>query len=217
MREATLTGSLLPVGRSPEPGRRGIGFHDNGLHPNGAEISQPLPRFGHRQCPDQLCHWPRITNRPHNGAVDGYQLTAVCPTCGSAAEVHAIQELAALARMQLGEMAPPMFPGQMPGAVPGYMQQPTTGPIPEPPRFGSRGMSRRMQRAAERVQPVLAPKGQELLRTQIAIADKYPELRACLSDAVIFLAGGSRVLPMPDLSALTMQQADNLVAALRAG
>ena len=153
----------------------------------------------------------------HNGAVNGYQPTALCPACGSATEVHAIQELAALARMQLGEMAPPMFPGQMPGALPGYMQEPTTGPIPDPPRFGSRGMSRRMQRAAQRAQPVLAPKGQEVLRTQIAIADKYPELRACLSDAVIFLAGGSRVLPMPDLSALTMQQADNLVAALRAG
>jgi hypothetical protein len=153
----------------------------------------------------------------HNGAVNGYQPTALCPVCGSAAQVHAIEELAALARMQLGEMAPPMFPGQMPGAVPGYMQQPTTGPIPEPPRFGGRGMSRRMQRAAERVQPVLAGKAQDLLRTQIAIADKYPELRACFADSVIFLAGGNRVLPTPDLSALTMQQADNLVATLRAG
>jgi len=162
-----------------------------------------------------------MTSRLHNGAVNGYQLTAVCPTCGSAAEVHAIQELAALARMQLGEMPPSMFPGQMPGALPGYMQEPTTGPIPEPPRFGGRGsgrgMSRRMQRAAERMQPVVPPKAQELLMTQIAIADKYPDLRACLRDAVIFLAGGNRVLPMPDLSALTMEQADNLVAALRAG
>jgi hypothetical protein len=152
----------------------------------------------------------------HNGAVNGYQPTALCPTCGSAAEVHAIQELAALARMQLGEM-PPMFPGQVPGALPGYMQEPTTGPIAEPPRFGGRGMNRRMQRAAQRVQPVLPAQGQDLLRTQIAIADKYPELRACFADGVIFLAGGRRVLPMPDLSALTMQQADNLVATLRAG
>ena len=152
----------------------------------------------------------------HNGAVNGYQPMAACPRCGSTAEVHAIQELAALARMQLGEM-PQMYPGATPGALPGYMQEPTTGPIPEPPRFGSRGMSRRMQRAAGRVQPVLAAKGQEVLRTQIAIADKYPELRACLGDAVIFLDGGNRMLPMPDLSALTMQQADDLVTKLRGG
>ena len=152
----------------------------------------------------------------HNGAVNGYQPTAACPRCGSAAEVHAIQELAALARMQLGEM-PPVYPGAMPGALPGYMQEPTTGPIPEPPRFGGRGMGRRMQRAAGRAQPVLAAKGQEVLRTQIAIADRYPELRACLGDAVIFLDGGNHVLPMPDLSALTMQQADDLVTKLRGG
>ena len=154
--------------------------------------------------------------RAHNGAVNGYQPTAACPRCGSAAEVHAIQELAALARMQLGDV-PPMYPSAMPGGLPGYMQEPTTGPIPEPPRFGSRGMSRRMQRATERARPVLPAKGQEVLRTQIAIADKYPELRACLGDAVIFLDGGNRVLPMPDLSALTMQQADDLVTMLRAG
>lgn len=191
------------------------------------------------------------SNEPaHNGAVNGYQQTAPCPRCGSAADVHAIQELAALARMQLGE-SPQSYPGAPPGALPGYMQEPTTGPIPDPygypggggyrPRLSSgsdygspgqdlaglamseaakfigRRVGRRMRQAADRVQPALAAKNQEVLRTQIAIADKYPDLRACLGDSVIFLAGGSRVLPMPDLSALTMQQADDLVATLRAG
>ena len=84
-------------------------------------------------------------------------------------------------------------------------------------RFIGRRMARRAQQAADRVQPAVAAKNTEVLRTQIAIADKYPELRACLGDSVIFLAGGYRVLPMPDLSALTMQQADDLVATLRAG
>ncbi len=156
-----------------------------------------------------------------------YQQPAICPRCGSAAEVHAIQELAALARAQLGETPPP-YPGAPPGSVPGYLQEPTTGPIPDRPPYPVRGggygpdvigrrLGRRMQRAAERVQPALAAQHQDVLRTQIAVADKYPDLRACLSDAVIFLAGGSRALPLPDLSALTMQQADDLVATLRSG
>lgn len=164
--------------------------------------------------------------------------------------MHAIQELAALARVQLGE-SPQPYTGSPPGALPGYMQEPTTGPIPDPygypgqggyrpglssgadyyspgqdlagaamseaAKFIGRRIGRRMQRAADRVQPTLAAKNQEVLRTQIAIADKYPDLRACLGDSVIFLAGGYQVLPMPDLSALTMQQADDLVATLRAG
>ncbi len=164
--------------------------------------------------------------------------------------MHAIQELAALARVQLGE-SPQPYPGAPPGALPGYMQEPTTGPIPDPygnpgqggyrpdlspgagygslgddlaglamsqaAKFIGRRIGRRAQRAADRVQPAVAAKNQDVLRAQIAIADKYPELRACLGDSVIFLAGGYRVLPMPDLSALTMQQADDLVATLRAG
>lgn len=182
--------------------------------------------------------------------MNGYQQTGACPRCGSTADVHAIQELAALARAQLGELPQP-YPGASPGALPGYMQEPTTGPIPDPYGYPGRGgyrpdlgsgadsyspgqdladlamseaakfigrrVGRRMRRAADRVQPTVAAKNTEVLRTQIAIADKYPELRACLGDSVIFLAGGYRVLPMPDLSALTMQQADDLVATLRAG
>jgi hypothetical protein len=58
---------------------------------------------------------------------------------------------------------------------------------------------------------------QALLREQIAIAQQHPDVRACMTDQVIFLAGGSRVLPMPNLGTLTAQQADTLVAQLRQG
>ena len=34
------------------------------------------------------------------------QVGAVCPRCGTAAAVHSVQELAAIARGQLGEYAP---------------------------------------------------------------------------------------------------------------
>jgi hypothetical protein len=57
-----------------------------------------------------------------------------------------------------------------------------------------------------------------MLREQIAIAERYPDLRACLTDKVVFLAGGQRTLPMPsDLTGLTMAQADAIVARLRNG
>ncbi len=93
----------------------------------------------------------------------------------------------------------------------------------EAARFIGRRMGRRAQRAADQARPAVAAQAaqaaqlQEVLRTQIAIADKYPELRACLTDSVIFLDGGYRVLPMPNLAALTMQEADQLVASLRSG
>jgi hypothetical protein len=66
------------------------------------------------------------------------------------------------------------------------------------------------------VRPTLAAKQEEMLRTQIAIAERHPDLRACLTDQVIFLAGGSRVLPMAGvIGTLTLEQSDALVARLR--
>ena len=85
-------------------------------------------------------------------------------------------------------------------------------------RLIGRAVTRRAQRTvSERALPAVAARGEAMLREQIAIADKYPGLRACLDDGVIFLAGGSRVLPMPDLSGITVAQADALVAQLAAG
>ena len=67
----------------------------------------------------------------------------------------------------------------------------------------------------ERVVPAMAARQEAMLREQIAIAERHPDLRACLTDQVIFLAGGSRVLPMSSLSrGLTLEQADAMVAQL---
>ena len=94
-------------------------------------------------------------------------------------------------------------------------------------KFAGRAISRRLKRAYdERVAPAMAARQQamaglleeEMLREQIAIAERYPELRACLTDQVIFLAGGSRVLPMSSVTGgITLEQADALVAQLRNG
>jgi hypothetical protein len=88
-------------------------------------------------------------------------------------------------------------------------------------KFLSRQVGRRMQdRLTQQVMPAMAAKQQNLqstLQTQIAIAERHPDLCACLNDHVIFLMGGSRTLPMPNLMAVTVEQADAMVANLRGG
>ena len=86
-------------------------------------------------------------------------------------------------------------------------------------KFIGRAIGRRVKRAYdERVVPAMAAKQEAMLREQIAIAERHPDLRACLTDQVVFLAGGSRVLPMAGLiGRLTLEQSDALVAQLRDG
>jgi hypothetical protein len=81
-----------------------------------------------------------------------------------------------------------------------------------------RAIGRRVQKAmSERVMPTLAANRETMLQQQIEIAQRHPDLRACLTDKVVFLAGGSRVLPMPNLMTVTVGQADAMVAQLRNG
>jgi hypothetical protein len=189
--------------------------------------------------------------------VNGFQQVP-CPRCGSTANVHSIQELAALARAQLGQLqGGPPAPGQPLGGVPGYMQEPQPGqplggvpgymqePQPGQPlgysgpggrdstdfslgedlagiamseaaKFIGRRIGRRMQRSyTDRIAPALAARAGDSLRTQIAIAERHPDICACLDDNVVFLTGGRAVLPMPNLNTLTIEQADTMVATLR--
>jgi len=87
-------------------------------------------------------------------------------------------------------------------------------------RFLGRAIGRRVERAmTEKILPTLQARGQQSLTTQMAIAERYPGLRACLTDKVIFLAGGSRTVPMTSVnfSTVTMEQAEALVASLGEG
>ena len=85
-------------------------------------------------------------------------------------------------------------------------------------RFLGRSIGRRIRRTLdERVLPAMAAR-QEALRERMTIAERHPDLRACLNDQVIFLAGGTRVLPLASATGvLTVEQADALVARLRDG
>ncbi len=85
-------------------------------------------------------------------------------------------------------------------------------------RFIGRQIGRKVQdRMTNQVLPAMMAQKQTMLQTQIAIADRHPDLCACLNDQVIFLTGGSRTLPMPNLNTVTVEQADAMVARLRDG
>jgi hypothetical protein len=182
------------------------------------------------------------------------QLGAVCPQCGSAANVHSIEELATLAKARLGmlQQAPAQqgWAGEpQQGPAPGWAAEPHSGrvrgswrdPTSRLPggvgdlsigddiadialtaatRFIGRAIGRRVQRTVEeKVMPAITAQQAALLRQQIEIAERHPDVRACMTDQVIFLAGGSRVLPMGsvNLATLTLEQADGLVAQLQQG
>jgi hypothetical protein len=83
-------------------------------------------------------------------------------------------------------------------------------------QFIGRAIRRKVERAVtERVLPAVSQQATTMLQNQIAVAERYPDLRACLTDHVVFLAGGSRMQPMPDLSKITVPQAEALVAQLQ--
>lgn len=83
--------------------------------------------------------------------------------------------------------------------------------------FIGRKIRQRMQDRMDQAMSTLAARQQDTLQAQIAIAERHPGLRACLDDQVVFLAGGSHALPLPNLTTITVGQADALVAQLRDG
>ena len=83
-------------------------------------------------------------------------------------------------------------------------------------QFIGRAIRRKVEKTVtDRVLPAVGQQATAMLQNQIAVAERYPDLRACLTDHVVFLAGGSRMQPMPDLSKITVPQADALVAQLQ--
>jgi hypothetical protein len=83
-------------------------------------------------------------------------------------------------------------------------------------RFLGGRVARRAQQAfTDKVVPALAQRQEATFREQDAIAERHPDLHACLNDKVFFVAGGNRVLPMPSGRMLTLAESDTLVAQLR--
>jgi hypothetical protein len=86
--------------------------------------------------------------------------------------------------------------------------------------FLGRGIGRRMKKALEeKVVPAMQAKMQQTQQNAAeldAIATRYPELRGCMKDQVVFLDGGTQTVPVSELSMpVTLAKADALVARLR--
>ncbi len=84
-------------------------------------------------------------------------------------------------------------------------------------RFIGRKIGRKVQDRLEQAMSAATAKQQDMLQQQIAIAERHPDLRACLNDQVVFLAGGTSTVPMPNITTITVEQADAVVAQLRNG
>lgn len=92
-------------------------------------------------------------------------------------------------------------------------------------RFVGRAIGKRVQKKIqERVVPAMQARAaqaqqqwQQSRTDQAAIVAKYPDLRGCMHDQVVFLEGGSRVVPISEIQMpVTLAQADALVDRLRA-
>ena len=187
---------------------------------------------------------------------------AVCPRCGSGAQVRTVAELFDMLNgmqdqaMQRGQQAQQQGPyGDGQGyafAGEGYSDYGPAGTRSSQPgnfdnpifdaggdiggditnavmgtafRFVGRAIGKRVQKTIqERVVPAMQAKAaqaqqqwQQSKTDQAAIVAKYPDLRGCMHDQVVFLEGGSRVVPISEIHMpVTLAQADALVDRLRA-
>jgi hypothetical protein len=90
--------------------------------------------------------------------------------------------------------------------------------------FAGRAIGRRMKKAfEEKVIPAMEAKAAQAQQQfeqsraeQDAIAARYPELRGCTKDQVVFVDGGTRTVSISEIKMpVTMAQADSIVAQLR--
>lgn len=95
-------------------------------------------------------------------------------------------------------------------------------------KFAGRGIGKRLQKAyEERIGPALEARAAQAAQArqqwqpsrddQAAIVQRYPDLRGCMRDRVVFLDGGSRSVPISEIRMpITLAAADALVDRLRA-
>lgn len=90
--------------------------------------------------------------------------------------------------------------------------------------FAGRAIGKRMKQAFDdKVVPAMQARAAQAQQQweqskteQDAIVARYPELRGCMKDEVIFLDGGQRTVPVSELKQpVTLAQADAIVARLR--
>jgi hypothetical protein len=95
-------------------------------------------------------------------------------------------------------------------------------------KFAGGRIGKRMQKAyEEKIGPALEARAAQAAQArqqwqpsrddQAAIVQRYPDLRGCMRDQVVFLVGGSRTVPITEIRMpVTLAQADAIVDRLRA-
>jgi hypothetical protein len=159
---------------------------------------------------------------------------AACPRCGRVTGVRTLPEILAELGRQGGEARrghagnPPQRPS--PASRPGQDDY-TLGDDQGDSGLPGQGLAdigaavaaevlrRTVGRAVkkhyqERVVPQLQRRDDELRRRQLERAQRYPDLRYCVDDRVLFLTGCTRTLPLEQF--LITDQPDAFVACLRA-
>ena len=90
--------------------------------------------------------------------------------------------------------------------------------------FAGRALAKRVKRAYDaKLAPAMEAKAalwrqqwEQSKAEQDTIVARYPELRGCMKDKVVFLDGGSKTAPVKELKVpVTLAQADEVVARLR--
>ena len=90
--------------------------------------------------------------------------------------------------------------------------------------FAGRALAKRMKKAYdEKIAPAMAARAAQVQQQtqqsgaeQDAIVARYPELRTCMADQLIFLDGGYKTMPISELTMpITLAQADAVVTRLR--
>ncbi len=164
----------------------------------------------------------------------------MCPRCGSGADVRTVGELFAMmngmqddalrqAQQERWQDQAQRSRGSRPYTDPAAYalgQEIANTVLGAASRFLGRDIGKRrrptfgeriQQTFEDRVGPVLDARLGQSRQDQAAIVERYPELRGCLRDEVIFLDGGSRWVPISDIRMpVTLAAADELVSRLRA-
>jgi hypothetical protein len=114
--------------------------------------------------------------------------------------------------------------GSSDGAAAALSGDPAAAAISIAMGFAARAVGRRMKKTFdERVVPAMQERAanfhqawEQSKAEQDAIVARYPELRSCVKDGLVFLDGGRRTVPVAELKMpVTLAQADSVVAQLR--
>jgi hypothetical protein len=159
-----------------------------------------------------------------------------CPKCGSGDHVRTARELFDLMNMAREEAYRRSHPFQQSGPQRGgsdfdvefdgdsVADDIGSALVVTAFGFAGRALAKRMKRVYDaRLAPAMEAKGAQWQQQwehakaeQDQIVARYPELRGCRKDEVVFLDGGYKTVPVKELKVpVTLAQADDVVARLR--